>query len=220
MLGAQTAMTQTVKVGNIEATANKEMEIVVTADANINNYIATGFYVELPEGFSVAGVEGVKGNAVQSNHIVRLGQTGDSKVRVAVYSLANSFFDIEGASSTICTLKLRAPDKEGSFTGRISGLEFASANHALIKESVSQFSINLKSDKLRGDVNGDGYLTMADVSALVDFIMGKNPSPFDKKLADVNKDGDINVADVTELLKVFNTEYFIDDPIDDSFEDF
>ena len=66
MFGALTTEAQTVKVNETEAMANGEMEFVVTADANINNYIATGFFVELPEGFSVAGVEGVKSNADQT----------------------------------------------------------------------------------------------------------------------------------------------------------
>ncbi len=56
----------------------------------------------------------------------------------------------------------------------------------------------------RGDVDGDGHVTMADVYSIVDFIMGKNPSPFDENMADVNQDDNINVADVTKTVEIIN----------------
>ena len=45
MLGALTTEAQTIKVSGTEASANGEMQIVITADASISNYIATGFFV-------------------------------------------------------------------------------------------------------------------------------------------------------------------------------
>ena len=58
--------------------------------------------------------------------------------------------------------------------------------------------------EIRGDVDGDGHVTMADVYAIVDFIMGKNPSPFNENMADVNQDGMVNVADVTKTVDITN----------------
>ena len=58
---------------------------------------------------------------------------------------------------------------------------------------------------IRGDVDGDGHVTMADVYSIVDFIMGKNPSPFDENMADVNQDYKVNVADVTKTIEIINT---------------
>ena len=198
MFGVLTAEAQTVKVNETEATANGEMEFVVTADANINNYIATGFFVELPEGFSVAGVEGVKSNAVQSNHMVRLGQTGDSKFRVAVYSLSNSSFDVVGGGvPTLCTLKVKAPNKVGIFTGRLTGVEFANASHVLSKGSELQFTITIKPDGKRGDINGDGNVDNADIITIVGYIMA---GEYDEK-ADLNGDDNVDAADVVELVK-------------------
>ena len=57
---------------------------------------------------------------------------------------------------------------------------------------------------IRGDVDGDGHVTMADVYSIVDFIMGKNPNPFDENMADVNQDDKINVADVTKTIEIIN----------------
>ena len=52
---------------------------------------------------------------------------------------------------------------------------------------------------LIGDVNGDGVLTIADVTSLVNIILGKT-TQFDQKVADVNGDGVISIADVTMLV--------------------
>ncbi len=56
-----------------------------------------------------------------------------------------------------------------------------------------------------GDVNKDGNITIADVTALVDIILGKDnsvPYLYDHKAADVNTDGGITIADVTALVDV------------------
>ena len=54
----------------------------------------------------------------------------------------------------------------------------------------------------RGDVNLDGQITIADVTALVDHILGKTPSLFSYTAADVNLDDQITIADVTALVDI------------------
>ena len=54
---------------------------------------------------------------------------------------------------------------------------------------------------LRGDVNGDGSVTIADVTALVNIILGKSAAP-ESGVADVNADGSITIADVTALVNI------------------
>ncbi len=63
----------------------------------------------------------------------------------------------------------------------------------------------LKSGGLIGDVNRDGSITIADVTALVNIILGKDntePYQYDHLAADVNQDGSITIADVTALVNV------------------
>ena len=52
---------------------------------------------------------------------------------------------------------------------------------------------------LIGDVNKDGVVSIADVTALVNIILGKG---FDPENADVNADGAITIADVTALVNI------------------
>lgn len=54
---------------------------------------------------------------------------------------------------------------------------------------------------LRGDVNQDGYATIADVTMLVNIILGKSTAP-ESGLTDVNHDGRISIADVTALVNI------------------
>ena len=52
---------------------------------------------------------------------------------------------------------------------------------------------------MHGDVNGDGVVTIADVTSLVNIILGKSPAPA-SGVADVNTDGSVTIADVTALV--------------------
>lgn len=51
----------------------------------------------------------------------------------------------------------------------------------------------------KGDVNKDGTVSIADVTALVNMILGKTEK---NELADVNADGDVSIADVTALVNI------------------
>ena len=54
-----------------------------------------------------------------------------------------------------------------------------------------------------GDVNKDGFVTIADVTALVNIILGKDTNnDYDSAAADVNGDEKITIADVTALVNL------------------
>ncbi|MBQ6079166.1 MAG: SUMF1/EgtB/PvdO family nonheme iron enzyme [Muribaculaceae bacterium] len=50
-----------------------------------------------------------------------------------------------------------------------------------------------------GDVNGDGNVNIADVTSLIDVLLG-GASQTTSSCADVNLDGSVNIADVTDLI--------------------
>ena len=49
-----------------------------------------------------------------------------------------------------------------------------------------------------GDVNGDGEVNIADVNAIIGYILGANV-PFHPRL-DVNSDGEVNIADINAVI--------------------
>ncbi len=55
---------------------------------------------------------------------------------------------------------------------------------------------------VKGDVNGDGEVTVADINALIDIILTGDADQDTMRRADVNEDGEINVADVNTLIDI------------------
>ena len=57
-----------------------------------------------------------------------------------------------------------------------------------------------KNASQRGDINGDGIVNVADVTALIQIVL--NGTPADLSVADLSGDGVVNVADVTALIQL------------------
>ena len=58
------------------------------------------------------------------------------------------------------------------------------------------------SNGLRGDVNGDGEVNIADVNAVIGVILGTRTDEDIISRADVNSDGEVNIADVNEIIRI------------------
>ena len=66
------------------------------------------------------------------------------------------------------------------------------------------YEADIPKPALIGDANGDGDLSVDDVKAIADYIMGNAPEGFNEKNADVNGDENINVADIVRLLNMLD----------------
>jgi len=53
-----------------------------------------------------------------------------------------------------------------------------------------------------GDVNEDGEVDIKDVTALISYLMGAAPSPFNTEAADLDNNGEVKVTDVTALINM------------------
>ena len=53
---------------------------------------------------------------------------------------------------------------------------------------------------LPGDANNDGEVNIADVSLIVDILLGAQVDPATLERSDVNKDGEVNIADVSKVI--------------------
>ena len=60
---------------------------------------------------------------------------------------------------------------------------------------------------LRGDVDGDGYVGMDDLTALINYLVTGNTTGIDLIGADVDDDGRVGMDDLTSLIHylVYNT---------------
>lgn len=74
------------------------------------------------------------------------------------------------------------------------------ASTATSETSIAHIGMLEIIDGLLGDVNGDGHVTVTDMSLTVNYILGERNDVFIKENADMNGDGDINVADVMNIV--------------------
>lgn len=91
---------------------------------------------------------------------------------------------------------------------------WAGVNQSVIPLTVPSGSVNkykeapqwqeflLESTWLRGDVNNDGEVNIADVNTLVDIILGGKFDEGTMRRADVNEDGEVGLADVNTVLDI------------------
>ena len=57
-------------------------------------------------------------------------------------------------------------------------------------------------ERMLGDANGDANISIADVTALINFLLSGDPAGFYEVNADINEDGKTSIADVTSLISI------------------
>lgn len=98
-------------------------------------------------------------------------------------------------SATSGTFTLSATDLDAT---KVYKIEAATYRSYLCEIA---FQTSLKKPVQLGDVNGDGEITIADVTALVNIVLGKDAEElYNHSAADVNQDNDVTIADVTALV--------------------
>ena len=104
------------------------------------------------------------------------------------------------ASGEVFYVRLANTSNAGEFYGSLSATTSLASAYADLQGTVHEKSI------LYGDVNMDGNISISDVTALIDYLLGTQIEVFDILAADVNQDDAISIGDVTALIdKLLNT---------------
>ena len=132
-------------------------------------------------------------------------QTILSKLRydgaLRVESFCMSVKPYSGTSGALVVINLTAGEDftgpatiglKNSFFTTVDGIEFVLP--------VESCQVQLLAQQLRGDANGDGMVTIADVSFLIDYLLAGCQSSFHTQNADLNADGVVTIADVSSLI--------------------
>ena len=122
-----------------------------------------------------------------------IGSTGEKTVNKA-YGLnaKGNAFDLSE--------KVTVKPTEAYFVGKTTG---AAAPTSLIISYENPDGIWLPvTTAMLGDADNDGLINIMDVTAVINYILGKMPSPFDVINADANVDGLVNISDVTEIINI------------------
>lgn len=95
-----------------------------------------------------------------------------------------------------------------SFVDYVMGSDFPNATAMLgcgTNVNLPVTEIGYTYDRMLGDANGDGEVSIADMSVMIDSVLGSAPSSFYEVNADMNEDGGISIADVTILIDMLLT---------------
>ena len=163
--------------------------LVTTTDADDQNTIVTltGTYPNFKMSIAGLNVQGFATYSTQAEMTVDEGNT------VVFTKVSPDYWTIYNTNGTGELPNYRYMHEDGSY--KVVGWESSNNNSWWIFEKASVI----------GDVNGDGQVSIADVTALVNIILGKDntqPYQYDHDAADVNGDGSTSIADVTALVNI------------------
>ena len=216
---------QKVTVGSIEAEAewtdgnktginiNTQTKFVYSDD-NGQYGIA---YVLLADGLTGSGYSWAQNNNLSGNSSYSTSEW---------YSLPSPVYDmtydhvaiaawdvVNGADNSINPVIKAGESQKRSFAADISNNSLVQDKSklkvvTLLIDRTTGFIVNAaqttikEANQLKGDVNGDGAVTITDATMTVAHVIGAKQTGFIKANADLNGDNDINIADVMEIVKI------------------
>ena len=166
---------------------------------NIESITAFEFDLYLPEGITLTGCELTdrKGRDHTSSFSVQ----SEGKYKVVAYSASSKAFS--GTEGAVVNLMLDVSEDMavGEYMVNIKNIELTLSDATPITPADISAKLTV-SDIKAGDVNGSGKVTISDVVAIVNHVIGRTPANFVAAAADVNGDGIINVFDVTKTVNI------------------
>ena len=189
---------------SINAGGTQEVDIKVSITGS---YKACQFDLLLPEGLSIASGEYgylakfVKLDDNAEDHGMAMSNPSANLYRFVISSTNNRTFG-KGNNRSFVSLTLVADAKAslGTNAAKIQNALFSISNTQGEKPADLNFNITVAEKK--GDANGDGVVDVADVVAVVNYILGKASGNFNKAAANINGDEYIDVADVVGIVNI------------------
>lgn len=144
-----------------------------------DSYIMLEFWMQLPEGVSIdTDTDGellVTKNSerLTQYHPLEIEAKGNNSYKVLIYSTRNTA--IKGNSGAIFTMQLTAAEDAavGNYEGRFYSQVFSNADKQEYDPVDSTFGVTIGKEALRGDVNEDGKVDIADVTEVVNIILAQ-----------------------------------------------
>ena len=68
--------------------------------------------------------------------------------------------------------------------------------------NIDDITIYRRTQRLKGDVNGDGEVNIADINALIDILLGGVADADTMQRADVNEDNEVSIADINDDIDI------------------
>lgn len=175
-----------------------------------NKEVAKGyqFDLELPEGVSVSTTSSGVGISLVSDrhngHSLMNSSPAANTYRVLVFSASGT--SLSGNDGVVVNVSVDVSSglSQGEYAVNIKNVSLSILGEGSLDqdiELVPTVSKVVLAEGILGDVNHDGRVTIADVTSLVNIILGTSASS-DNNKADVNGDGRVTIADVTSLVNI------------------
>ncbi len=169
----------------------------ITVSIQLDNEVSyTAFQSDLfmPEGLTATNF--ALTDRKNSNHTFTATILPDGGIRLLSYSLKlKTYSDNSGALVTFDVTS--SEDFEGDASIRLTGTIFTTEAGLEVPFDDENCTVSLSATGIRGDVNGDNVVNIADVTALIDILLGSSTAP---SSADCNLDNAVNISDVTSLI--------------------
>ncbi len=179
------------------------LKVTMSNSESIKDNIGVQFTLVLPAGVSIKKVSGaydIKPLGKLDGHSIACNRLDDGSYKIMVFSVNMKRFNPAGDG--LMSIGLEADD---SAVPDIYDVFFNDVVFAQLKDGATVSTSYKDSgeigmleviDGIRGDVDGDGEVTITDVMNLVNHILGMPVEPFYEHNADANEDGSVDVSDV------------------------
>ena len=130
------------------------------------------------------------------SHVVSTFKREDGAIRVFVTSQNLATF--KGNGGDIAYIQIKATDSfpgSGTVSLKNSIAAEADATRHILADCTAKAG---EQSTLKGDVNGDGEVNIADINAIIDMILSGRSDPS----GDVNGDGEVNIADINAVIDI------------------
>ncbi len=193
---------------NLDVTENVRFKLQQTAGSRLNIddiAITSNPYVPVEPTIAITSIAAMEAEQDGSSTIVTGTVTAEDNTDAITLTVEGNFelslnrLDWARSlaldpSGEVFYVRLANTSAVGNFYGSITATTGKVSAYADV-----QGTVNAKPTMI-GDVNKDGSVNIADVTALIDYLLNNDGSSIDLEAANVTQDGDINIADVTALI--------------------
>lgn len=183
------------------------LAVPVVMDNEVTSISALQFDISMPEELSIPRADNgdysmALTDRMSDNHYIIANPKNNGDIGVVVVSFPP--MDFTGDNGPVMTIDMKAVENFiGTTEFTVKNVVMTTAN-AQTEISVPDFVVVVTavkgSNQVYGDVNCDGYVTSADITALYDYLLAGDTTYI--TTSDVNGDGAVNSADVTEVYNI------------------
>lgn len=156
-------------------------------------YLSSGLEIEQEDGEYIIDLNTER---TAKSHVVSTYKRDDGAIRIFVTSQNLATF--KGNGGDIAYIQIKATNSfpgSGTISLKNSITAEADATRHILADCTAKAG---ELSTLKGDVNGDGEVNIADINVIIDMILSGRSDPS----GDVNGDGEVNIADINVVIDI------------------